>query len=507
LFFLIKINFVFFSLVHRNNHLIDLTHINSRRPKGTELHNIISNNFEKVIRDFNTNQHQLPKHIRDSFYGFLNCSDPRFGLLRAHCSSCNGSKFISFSCKKRGICPTCSGRVMSQTAANLVDKVIPKVKVRQWVLSFPFRIRYLMAYDQKNLNLILGIYYRAVRSFYLKRARLYGHKNIKVGAITFIQRFGGSVNLNVHFHTLFVDGYFYKSIGIKKRKEEWIYQKVKAISDQELTEINRKIIKRIYRSLKRRGIIEEFEEGNLQFNFPDFDDGLRDVYESSITRKQRLEDRSGPKIKKIGQHSYVPWTPPVGRRLSYIDGFSLHANISVGAKNREFLERLIRYVARPSLSYEKISEDESGNVIFKLKNPYEDGTTHLKFTPTDFIEKIISIMPPPRMNLIRYQGFFAPNCKKRKYIILKSKDDLKAGKNGKDKKRKSNWIKWADLLKRVFKEDALKCKRCGGQMSIVGKIFNKRLIEEIVQYEYLDDAAREEVEKQVYRFNNLRAPP
>ena len=49
--------------------------------------------------------------------------------------------FRSFSCKRRGVCPSCNGRHMAQTAAHLVDHVIPPVPVRQWVISVPKRLR------------------------------------------------------------------------------------------------------------------------------------------------------------------------------------------------------------------------------------------------------------------------------------------------------------------------------------------------------------------------------
>ena len=58
---------------------------------------------------------------------------------------------MAFSCKRRGICPSCGTRRMDEAAAHLVDHVIPKVPVRQWVLSFPIPLRSSAA----NLNIHL----------------------------------------------------------------------------------------------------------------------------------------------------------------------------------------------------------------------------------------------------------------------------------------------------------------------------------------------------------------
>ena len=57
--------------------------------------------------------------------------------VRDRCEDCGASRAVAFSCKKRGFCPSCCGRRMADTAARLLDEVLPRVPVRQWVLSFP----------------------------------------------------------------------------------------------------------------------------------------------------------------------------------------------------------------------------------------------------------------------------------------------------------------------------------------------------------------------------------
>jgi hypothetical protein len=68
---------------------------------------------------------------------------------RARCTSCGQGFVVAFSCKGRGNCPSCNGRRMAQTAAHLVDRVIPPVPVRQWVISVPKRLRCFLA-DRPN---------------------------------------------------------------------------------------------------------------------------------------------------------------------------------------------------------------------------------------------------------------------------------------------------------------------------------------------------------------------
>jgi len=68
-----------------------------------------------------------------------------FGFARARCTGCGQGFVVAFSCKGRGVCPSCNGRHMAQTAAHLADHVIPPVPVRQWVISVPKRLRGMLA--------------------------------------------------------------------------------------------------------------------------------------------------------------------------------------------------------------------------------------------------------------------------------------------------------------------------------------------------------------------------
>jgi len=97
---------------------------------------------------------------------------------------------------------------MAEVAAHLVDDVLPHVPVRQWVLTLPHRLRYLVAWNHKLCRAVLAVHVRAVLGFYRRRARRGGVRDGRGGTVTVIQRFGGGLQLNVHFHSLFLDGVF-----------------------------------------------------------------------------------------------------------------------------------------------------------------------------------------------------------------------------------------------------------------------------------------------------------
>jgi len=94
---------------------------------------------------------------------------------------------------------------MAESAALPVDEVLPHEPIRQWVLSVPFPLRFLFASKPKIMGKTLGIVYRTIAT-HLTRKAGYTKTTAPTGAVTLIQRFGGTLNLNVHFHMLFLDG-------------------------------------------------------------------------------------------------------------------------------------------------------------------------------------------------------------------------------------------------------------------------------------------------------------
>ena len=87
---------------------------------------------------------------------------------------------------------------MTDTAAHLVDRVFPEAPLRQWVLSLPFALRYRLSYDRRLVGDVLQIFARAVFGALRRRAlEQDGIQQAQCGPVTFVQRFGGSLNLAV----------------------------------------------------------------------------------------------------------------------------------------------------------------------------------------------------------------------------------------------------------------------------------------------------------------------
>ena len=170
------------------------------RPEKTHLYQIIDRHYPE-FRDYMSEQGRaLPRHVQKEFDEYLKCGRLEHGFLRVQCSSCHHERLVAFSCKRRGFCPSCGARRMAESAALLVDEVLPNQPMRQWVLSFPFQLRFLFASRPELMGKVLGIVHRAISSHLIKKAEL-TQKTAKTGAVTLIQRFGrsgapGALNLN-----------------------------------------------------------------------------------------------------------------------------------------------------------------------------------------------------------------------------------------------------------------------------------------------------------------------
>ncbi len=227
-------------------------------PEKTVLYEVVSKNWEtfRAWLEADPDSPGIPKYVRKEFEAYLKCGVLQYGFLRVQCESCKDERLVAFSCKKRGFCPSCGGRRMAEIAARLNDRVFPEVNIRQWVLSLPMPLRYWLSANPKLVTSVLEILMRGLRRFYSKKARRLGLKKVDTGAITFVQRFGSALNLNVHFHILFLDGVYSKN----PKEEKPSFHSLPAPTDEEIRDLVEMLASRITRHLKRKGYLKENEE-------------------------------------------------------------------------------------------------------------------------------------------------------------------------------------------------------------------------------------------------------
>jgi len=165
------------------------------RPRDAEhavLYRVIDEHLEAFLgaATRQADGRPLPDFVEQEFRDFLTCGVLAHGFARLRCTDCALERLVPFSSKGRGFCPSCGGRRMTEFAARLVDEVLPRVPVRQWVLSLPYRLRYLLAWDHGLARVVLAVYVRVLLGFQRDRARRYGIRDGRSGSVTVIQRFG-----------------------------------------------------------------------------------------------------------------------------------------------------------------------------------------------------------------------------------------------------------------------------------------------------------------------------
>ena len=377
---------------------------------------------------------------------------------------------------------------MADTAAHLVDRVLPEAPIRQWVLSLPFNLRYRLAYDAELTGAVLRIFVRRVFASLRRRARRrWSIDDPLCGAVTFVQRFGGALNLNVHFHTLVLDGVYDAREGMR-------FRSLPPPDDDEVARVAASVARGIVRFLQRHGLTayddpEEIDPVAREYPL------LAALYAASVSGRIATGNRAGQRIMRFGDHVDVEHMPAIrGRRCAAVDGVSLHANVAVPARDRRRLERLCRYAARPPLAAERLSQSADGRLIYQLKQRWRDGTTHVGFEPLELLEKLAALVPPPRVNLVRYHGVLAPASRNRARVVPagKAEDTPTPGPGiptsrgacpGEEEPsipRRPRNYSWAELMRRVFEIDVLECPRCRGRMRILAAIVTPEAIRAIL---------------------------
>ena len=368
------------------------------RPEQTLLYRLVEAHYPALEARLAAEGRSLPRYVAREFEDFLACGRLEHGFLRLACDGCRAERLVAFSCKRRGFCPSCGARRTAESAAHLVDEVFPERPVRRWVLSVPHPLRFPFANDPEIMGAALGVVHRCLASHLIGKAGL-SKRDAQTGAVTLIQRFGGALNLNVHFHMLLLDGVY-----VERADGTLRFRRVGAPTTAELEALTVTLARRIGRLLERRGLLERDAENAWLADdggaAPGAIDSLR---AASITYRVAIGSHAGRKAFTVQTLLPVPDEPLDDEAPARTGDFSLHAGVRAGATERRKLERLCRYISRPALSEKRLSLSADGQVRYRFKTPWRDGTTDVVLDPLDFLARLAALVPRPRVNLTRFQ--------------------------------------------------------------------------------------------------------
>jgi len=216
---------------------------------------------------------------------------------------------------------------MTESAALLVDEVLPKEPLRQWALSAPFPLRYLFATDPVAMGAVLGIVYRAIAAHLVRKAG-FTQRRGRTGAVTLIQRFGSALNLNIHFHLLVLDGaYELTAAGLR-------FRRVAPPTSIELEGLLERIVTRIAGHLERRGLLVRDAENAYLGTGPGEDSTLEGLIGHSITYRIALGPNEGRKAFTLQTLAPTVEAPSGEQRLKRVFRIDIDTCERCGGKVR-----------------------------------------------------------------------------------------------------------------------------------------------------------------------------
>jgi hypothetical protein len=373
---------------------------------------------------------------------------------------------------------------MAQTAAHLVDHVIPPVPVRQWVISVPKRLRCFLANRPEAVAALTKIFLAEIERLLSAAAAVMidaaapAAARPRLGAISFLHRFGSALNHHVHLHVCATDGVFMPAADDARCDTPPVFLPARPINQADLAALTERV---------RRRVIRWF-------------------------RLTRLLDTAAAADMLTWENS----------------GFSVDASVRITLIDRDVpsyfqsLEHLLRYCARPPFALERLSvsrgadgqiariryvlpRHKAANWVGrgrgrKSTRPGANGVVEL--SPVEFLDRLADLVPPPRKHRHRYHGVFAPNHKLRPAVtalaignIGKRREALTGGHAAgghaakgccdarqKPRSHDTSRIAWAKLMARVGEEFPLECPNCGGDIRLIAFITEPGPIRKILTH-------------------------
>ena len=293
-----------------------------------------------------------------------------------------------------------------------------------------------------------------------------------------------------YLHMLVLDGVYTWEHGRPR------FHHVASPTRQRLEHLLDRLIRRLLRRLTHDGwLVPDPEQPWLDLEPADAIDSLA---AASIRYRIALGPEAGRRTLVLKNPSLARSDTAPKALTADQNGFSLNAAVACQPHERDRLEHLCRYITRPAICLDRLSTDSAGQVVYRLKHPFRDGTTHVLFSPEDFIARLAALVPRPGCNLTRYHGVFAPNSAFRRAVVpdarkhrrgqvkaASSRDEgPKPPKSGPvdDSDLPIAPLTWAQRLKRVFEFDITLCPHCGGRLRVIADVTDPIVIRKILDH-------------------------
>lgn len=389
----------------------------------------------------------LPRYVERELAAYLRSGILAQGFARVRCQTCRDEIVVAFSCERRGIRPSCTARRMADTAAHLVDRVLPREPYRQWVFTVLKPLRLVLARDPASTNRIGGLVVRAIGAWQSRVAHKRGIRSPLTAAVTFVQRFGGLVNFNVHFHLVVPDGVFVSD------DEGLRFEMLPVPTNPNVLAILDRIMRQLARQLAKDATTGELDEDAA----PDL---LAQVQAEAASTWRSPTDMSASRPVRGSRVA-------AGMVREFLDACTCRDRRARSRRARAVVP--VRRatgvrVGAPGVDRRRPHLVQAQATLARRPPP-------AVMEPVAFLRPLVGLIPPPRPQLVRYSGVFGPASKHRARLRAHVPADIDAAPRtapnicSKPASR-SQRLPWAKLLRRVFADDVLQCP-CGGRRSVI----------------------------------------
>jgi hypothetical protein len=393
-----------------------------RRPESTTFYQLIEEHFEeyKGVYEERFEAHDGPWRsiVERAVRGYLDCGRLHGGFARLRCRGRKAEHLLAFSCQTRNFCGSCQAKRAALFAERLREDLLADVPHRHLIFTVPKALRGLFRRERKLLGLLSRTAFDAICRAYQAH---FGRDDVLPGCVASLQTFGSfSANFHPHAHLLVTEGVFTPD--------------------------------RVFLPLH-----------SIDVN------AIEKLFQDLLLRRLHAAERlSEDFIERLGSWRH--------------SGFSVHGEQVVMPDETARIERLARYLTRPPLPVTAVSRDDSGRVVVATPPDPRTGSTELHLDPVEWVHRICSQIPDPRLHLTRSYGAYANKIRRSRLPArpqpLADPPDADADTDF-VKARKASW---ARLLRRIYEADPLICPRCGDTMDILAIISEPPIIDRILRH-------------------------
>ncbi len=363
--------------------------------------------------------------VDDVVNAYLDCGRFESGFARVKCSDCGHEFLVATSCQMRGFCPSCGAKRAAAFAAFLADEVLEQVGHVMWTFSLPRMIRPYFIHHPELRGKLCRAAFETVQEMMVAAA--IGCEGCRTGMVAFTATAGDLLNVNPHVHAIAPRGGW---------DDDGVWVPVPYI-DNDMAE-------RLFRAK-----VLVFLQG----------EGLL-----SDERAQIL----------------MSW--------NHNSGFSVDDSVRFEPEDRRSMEKVARYIIRPPLSLERLRyPDGDDQVVYRRKGTDGRPGVEERIDALEFLARVISHIPPPRIHLVRYLGHYSNVARGRRkkgkeHPLTPGQPRVEEDDGLTEGERRVRRRAWARLIRRVYEVDPLVCTNCGGEMRIVSVIGEHQVITRILRH-------------------------